>query len=88
MMSARIMSMRLPHREGCGTVHVMLGNVVGFEISHESASGNSWGSFSRYASGQEAITAAYALNRDVYHGTCNVSICDAAQASAVSTEDF
>ena len=88
MMSARIMSMRLPHREGCGTVHVMPGNVVGFEIGHENASGNSWGNFSTYDDAQAAITAAYALNRDVYHGTCNVSICDAAQAGAVSAEDF
>ncbi|MEG3124421.1 hypothetical protein [Sphingomonas sp. GB1N7] len=77
-----------PHDDSRGTVHVMPGNTGGFEIGHESASGGSWGSFSTYPNAQEAITAAYALNRDVYQGTCNVSICDAALNSAISTEDF
>lgn len=50
--------------DGRGVVHVMGDGISGFEIGHESASGNSWGSFSTYASGEEAITATFALNRD------------------------
>jgi hypothetical protein len=65
-----------------GVIHVMGDRVSGFEIGHESASGNSWGSFSSYASGQEAITAAYALNRDDYEGVCDVFVCDAALQDA------
>ena len=62
-----------------GTVCVMGDRVEGFEVGHESASGNSWGNFSGpYRTGQEAIAAAYALNRDEYGGECNVSVCDAA----------
>ena len=57
-------------------------SVSGFQVAHESASGNSWGSFAEYRTGQEAITAAYALNRDEYGGECNVSICDAAVQDA------
>ena len=78
------------HDDRRGTVHVMPGNVGGFEIGHESASGNSWGNFSTYDNAQEAIAAAYALNRDVYEGVCNVSICEAARdgTTATSTEDF
>ena len=87
-MSARILPFPLPHREGCGTVHVMPGNGGGFEIGHESASSNSWGSFSTYDNAKDAIAAAHALNRDVYKGVCNVSICDAARHNAISTEDF
>lgn len=77
-MSARILPLRVAHRDREGTIHVTGDAVAGFEIGHESASGNSWGSFSSYATGQEAITAAYVLNRDQYAGICNVFVCDAA----------
>ena len=77
------------HDDSRGTVHVMPGNGSGFEIGHESASGKSWGSFSTYDDAQTAITAAHALNRNVYQGTCNVSICDAALDSAgIDRGDF
>ena len=73
-----------PHRRdaGHGVVHVMGNRAIGFEIGHESASGNSWGSFSSYRTGQEVITAAYALNRDTYEGVCDVFVCDAALQDA------
>lgn len=62
-----------------GTVHVMGDNTDGFYVSHESRSGDSWGGmFGPYGTGQEAITAAYALNRDDYDGGCEVFVCDAA----------
>lgn len=67
--------------ENRGCVHVMQHAGGGFEVGHESASGNSWGSFSGpYARGQDAIAAAYALNRDTYGGVCEVYICPAALA--------
>ena len=69
----------LPQRPFNGTVHVMGDKLTGFEVGQESASGNSWGSFSGpYERGQDAITAAFALNRDHYRGGCDVRICDAA----------
>lgn len=72
-----------PHDDDRGTVHVMGDTVSGFEVAHESASGNSWGMFSGpYRSGEEAITIAYALNRDQYRGGCNVFVCDAAVQDA------
>jgi hypothetical protein len=78
-MSARVIPFPLPSRPYNGTVRVMGDKITGFEVGHESYSGNSWGSFSGpYSTGQEAITAAYVLNRDVYYGGCDISICDAA----------
>ncbi len=65
------------HRHGI--VHVMGDRVNGFGVSHESASGDSWGEFlGPFRDGQEAIATAYALNRDRYGGACDVHICDAA----------
>jgi hypothetical protein len=74
----------LPSRDSTrGTIHVTGNAVDGFEIGHESSSGGSWGSFSGpYRSGEDAITAAYALNRDTYEGVCNVFVCDAALQDA------
>lgn len=78
-MSARVLSFPSRRDDHHGIVHVMGDQLVGFEIGHESASGNSWGSFSGpYSTGQEAIAAAYALNRDTYGSVCEVSVCDAA----------
>lgn len=78
-MSARVIHFPLPPRPYNGTVHVMGDENTGFEVGHESASGNSWGSFSGpYKRGQDAITEALALNRDHYQGGCDIAICDAA----------
>lgn len=66
-------------RDDRGTIHVMGDAVEGFQVSHESASGNSWGALhGPYTSGERAISVAYALNRDEYGGACNVWVCDAA----------
>jgi hypothetical protein len=65
-----------------GTIHVMGDSVDGFEVGHESRSGSSWGNFAHYSTGQEAIAAAYALNRDEYGSECDVFICDAARLDA------
>jgi hypothetical protein len=68
-----------------GTVHGMGDSAEGFYVSHESRSGNSWGAmFGPYDTGQEAITAAYALNRDDYDNGCEVYVCDAAGQHAAS----
>jgi len=78
-MSGVILRLPLPALPFRGTVCVMGDKATGFEVGHESSSGDSWGSFSGpYANGQDAIAAAYALNRDVYLGGCDVEICDAA----------
>lgn len=74
--------LKRPDADRHGIVHVMGDTVDGFEIGHESASGGSWGGFSWYRTGQEAIAAAYALNRDQYGGACDVFICDAARLDA------
>lgn len=74
-----IIPLRIARDDDRGTVHVMGDRAAGFEIGQESASGNSWGSFAGpFATGQEAIAAAYALNRDQYGGECSVFVCDAA----------
>jgi hypothetical protein len=76
---SRVLQMRVPHRDDRGTVHVYGDCVDGFHVSHESASGNSWGEqHGPYARGADAITVAYALNRDVYGGICNVAVSDSA----------
>jgi hypothetical protein len=68
-----------PHRERRGAVHVTGDRSSGFEVAHESSSGDSWGYFSGpYGTGEEAITAAYALNRDALAGECDVFVCEAA----------
>jgi hypothetical protein len=68
-----------PPRDRRGVIHVMGDAVEGFSVWHESASGSSWGAkCDPLPSGQEAITAAYALNRDDYDGECDVWVCDAA----------
>lgn len=64
---------------GRGTVHVMPDPEGGFEISHESSSGSSWCGFQYFRTAQDAISAAYAIAREVYDGA-DVSICSAALA--------
>jgi len=78
-MSGVVLPFPLPSRPYAGTVCVMGDKATGFEVGHESASGNSWGSFTGpFRRGQDAIAAAFALNRDVYFGGCDVSICEPA----------
>jgi hypothetical protein len=82
-MSASITPLRrpLPVRPYNGTVCVMGTKATGFQVGHESASGNSWGNFSGpFANGVDAITTAFALNRDEYNGGCDVQICPDALA--------
>jgi hypothetical protein len=81
-MMAHVIPFPAARRPFAGTVCVMGDSVDGFQVAHESSSGDSWGSFTEYATGQEAITAAYALNRDTYGGECDVSVCDAALQDA------
>ncbi len=82
-MTARILFMPNRRRDHCGTVHVMGERGTGFEIGHESASGNSWGSFDGpFSTAIEAIGAAHALNRDQYGGTCDVEVHTAAARDA------
>ncbi|WP_267381772.1 MULTISPECIES: hypothetical protein [unclassified Sphingomonas] len=65
-----------------GTIHVWGDRLDGFTVSHESASGGSWGEMcGPYASGQEAITAAVSLNVE-YGGSCQIVACDAAAMDA------
>lgn len=57
-----------------GTVHVWPARDGGYEIGHESASGNSWGQFDQFDGAAEAVAAAHRVNRDVYAGQCDVYI--------------
>ncbi len=75
---SRVIPFPSPARRLSGTVCVLGDSAAGFEVAHESASGNNWGGFTSYATAQEAIAAAYALNRDQYAGRCDVWVCPAA----------
>ncbi len=75
---SRIIPFPIPVRPYTGTVCVMGNKAAGFEVAHESSTGNSWGEFTTYPSAQDAIAAAYAMNRDRYAGQCDVWICPAA----------
>ncbi|MDQ0840221.1 hypothetical protein [Sphingomonas faeni] len=75
---SRIIQFPAPARLYTGTVCVMGDQAAGFEVAHESSTGNSWGEFTSYPSAQEAIAAAYAMNRDRYAGQCDVWVCPAA----------
>lgn len=78
-MKARVIPIGIEHRDKSGTVHVMGDKSTGFQVSHESSSGNSWGAcHGPFPDGQTAIEFAYRFNRDTYAGGCNVSVCDAA----------
>lgn len=58
-----------------GTIHIMGDAVTGFTVSHESASGGSWGELhGPYRDPVDAIGKAHALNRD-YGGRCALAIC-------------
>lgn len=57
-----------------GTVHVWhLHDGGGFEVAHESRSGNSWGGFSQWDCPRAAIAAAHRLNAEM-GGDCEVFI--------------
>ncbi len=75
---SRILAFPAPARLYTGTVCVMGDNAAGFQVAHESSTGNSWGEFTSYQTAQTAIAAAYAMNRDLYAGQCDVWICPAA----------
>lgn len=75
---SRILAFPAPARPFTGTVCVMGDNAAGFQVAHESSTGDSWGEFTSYPSAQAAIAAAYAMNRDQYAGQCDVWICPAA----------
>jgi hypothetical protein len=62
-----------PNQNG-GVVHCWAMERGGFEIGQESSSGNSWGSFEQFDFPQQAVAAAYQLNREVYGGKCRVQI--------------
>lgn len=83
MTGARIIPFPAVHHVERGTVSVSGDSVDGFRVSHTSASEGSWGDFlGPFPTGQEAMTAAHALNRDAYDGLCNVIVCDAAVQDA------
>jgi hypothetical protein len=66
-----------------GIVHVLPLDGGGFEVAHESASGNSWGNFTGpFARAEEAVAAANALNRATYAGACEVHVCADARRDA------
>lgn len=55
-----------------GTIHVWACPEGGFEIGHESSSGNSWGSFEMFDTAESAVTGAHRLNRVQYEGLAEV----------------
>jgi hypothetical protein len=63
-----------------GTVHVWANETGGFEIGHESSSGDSWGWFSEYGTAGEAVDAAHDLNARELEGRCEVFISNAVRA--------
>lgn len=82
-MSARVLQLPTRIESEHGVIHVMVDRVDGFEVGHESRSGNSWGHFSGpYRSGSDAVAAAYELNAREHGGLCEVFINDAAREDA------
>ena len=63
-----------------GTVHVWANETGGFEIGHESNSGDSWGWFSEYDTAGEAVAAAHDLNARELDERCEVFVSDAVRA--------
>ena len=70
----KILAFAAAPRGDRGVVHVWAQDDGEFEIGHESRSGNSWGSFARFPSAQEAVAGAYRLNREQYGNGCEVFI--------------
>lgn len=81
-MSGQVLSFPSRGNADRGTIHVWGDRAAGFQVTHESASGNSWGEIQEHPSGTAAITAANALNRDQYGGKCKVLVTDAALQDA------
>ncbi|WP_267386175.1 hypothetical protein [Sphingomonas sp. GC_Shp_3] len=81
-MSGQVLSFPSRGNADRGTIHVWGDRVDGFQVSHESASGNSWGEILDFRSGADAITAAHTLNRNQYQGRCEVLVIDAALQDA------
>lgn len=55
-----------------GTIHVWACPEGGFEIGHESRSGDSWGSFEVFNDASAAVAGAHRLNRVQYEGRAEV----------------
>ena len=55
-----------------GSIHVWACPEGGFEIGHESSSGNSWGSFELFDTAEAAVVGAHRLNRIQYEGKAEV----------------
>lgn len=66
----------LPDR-GSGTICVVGDQFDGWQVSHESASGNSWGELLAFTDAGDAIAAAYRMNRERYDGQSRVYLSDA-----------
>lgn len=81
-MSGQVLSFPSRRSGDQGNIHVWGDRVDGFQVSHESASGNSWGEIHDFRSGADAITAAHKLNRDQHDGRCAVFVSDAALQDA------
>lgn len=79
-MSASIALLPVQRRDDRGCIHVWRLADGGFEVGHESRSGDSWGNFSTYNTADETVVAAYALNRDHYGSACDVAIYDDVKA--------
>jgi hypothetical protein len=61
-------------RDDHGCIHVWLLDDGRFEVGHESRSGDSWGNFTEYHTAEQAVAAAFALNRDEYASQCDVHV--------------
>ncbi len=57
-----------------GIVHVMPCEDGGYEVGHESTSGDSWGNFHSFASAAKAVAFGSELNQRDYGGQCEVYI--------------
>lgn len=74
-MSAVVIPFPLAQREASGgVVHVWAREEGGFEIGHESRSGDSWGFFAEYPTPGEAVERAHTLNQDELGGSCEVFV--------------
>lgn len=64
-----------------GTIHVMSDGAGAFVVSHESASGSSWGgNHGPFATVEAAASAATALNINSYDGGCDIVVHDMQRA--------
>ena len=69
----KVVQIRVPDGDFYGRIHVAARD-GGFEVAHESASGNSWGGFRMFVCAEEAIAAAYRVNQVEHDGECEIYI--------------